>query len=98
MKRYITNSGAIKPRFSNEDGLANASSGSGIFDWNKIDWNKGLDSVTDLISNIWGNSDKYQAQALQQINKQQSTTMTILWVVIGLMVALGVVLLIRKTK
>lgn len=63
-----------------------------------IDWAGGLGSLTNLFSSIFGKSDKYTAQAYATMYKEQQRITTILWVVIGLMVALGVVLLIRKTK
>lgn len=68
------------------------------FDWDKIDWNEGLSSLTKMFGDIFGTSDKAVVNAQNQIINQQEKTMTILWVVIGLMAALGVVLLIRKTK
>ena len=67
--------------------------------WN---WDSFVSGVFNLagtvLPSIFGKSDKYQAQAYQQMYNQQKQTTTVLWVVIGLVLALGVVLLIRKTK
>ena len=73
-----------------------SSSASGLFNWGIVD--KLITTTGTVLSNIYGTGDKYRASALQEINEQQQKTTAILWVVIGLMAALGVVLLIRKTK
>lgn len=96
-----TVSGTLGKRYSNADPTdleGSDTSSTSLSWWERINWNKGLDSITGLLGNIWGTSDKNKAEALEEINKQQRTTTTILWVVIGLMAALGVFLLIRKTK
>lgn len=66
--------------------------------YENIDWGGGLNSITSLFSNIFGKSDKYVGQMYQQMYKQQQRTTTILWCVIALIVALGVVLVVRKAK
>ena len=82
-----------------DNGGSGSGSGSGLtFDWNKIDYNGIAGTIASMIESLFGKRDKYNAQIYQQINQQQQKTIMILWVVIGLMLALGVVLLIRKTK
>lgn len=65
-----------------------------------IDWNAFVESLSKYtaaaLTSIFGKSDKYEAQALNTLYKKQEQTNIILWVVIGLMMALGVVLLLRK--
>lgn len=80
----------VKPyrRYSND---------STTFDWSKLDYKGVLDSITGMFSNIFGKGDKYAAMAYQKMYDQQKQTNVILWVVIGLVVALGVVLIVRKT-
>lgn len=78
--------------YSNDD----ATSGSGF--WSGIDINAALTDVTKMVSSIFSPSSKWQAQSNYQMYQQEKQTNTILWVVIGLILALGVVLLLRKTK
>lgn len=66
--------------------------------YENIDWGGGLNSLTNLFSSIWGKSDKYTAQLYQSMYKEQQRTTTILWCVIALIAALGVVLVVRKAK
>lgn len=61
-----------------------------------FDWNAAVSDTTTMLGSIFGTSDKYTAKAYSTMYKQEQRTNTILWVVIGLMVALGVVLLVRK--
>lgn len=71
------------------------SSGSG-FDWGQVGgW---LATLGSTFGSIFGTGDKYTAQAYKTMYDQQQRTNTILWVVIGLVLALGVVLVIRRTK
>ena len=85
-----TRSGAFsRPRYSNAE--------AGGFDWSKLDFAGMLNSITTMVSNVWGKGDKYMAQAYQKMLDQQQKTNTVLWVVIGLVVALGVYLVVRKT-
>lgn len=51
-----------------------------------------------FVSSYWNNGDKVVAQYNAEMLRKQERINTILWVVIGLVVALGVVLVIRKTK
>lgn len=64
----------------------------------KLDISGMFNSLTNMASSIWGKGDKYMAQAYAKMFEQQQKTNTVLWVVIGLVVALGVFLVIRKTK
>lgn len=84
----------------NADGTlasGSGSSGSGAFDWGGFA--TGLISAgTTVVTSVFGKGDKYRADATEQMYRQEKQTNTILWVVIGLVVALGVFLLIRKTK
>lgn len=57
-----------------------------------------LDSLTGMVSSIWGKGDKHRADAYARINEEQKKTNAVLWVVIGLMVALGVFLVVRKSN
>ena len=72
-----------------------SSSGSG--------WNWGIltslaNTFGSVATSIWGKGGEWQASAYKSMYDQQKQTNTILWVVIGLVLALGVVLVIRKTK
>lgn len=86
----VGKSGGYKPRYSNADGWW-GNGGSEVV-------STGITTTGSVLSSIFGSGDKYRANALEIINDQQRKTTAILWVVIGLMAALGVVLLIRKTK
>ena len=85
-----TKSGAFVKKYSNEDTVG--------LSFGTIDINSILNSLGTTASNIWGTGDKYMVQAYQKMYDQQQKTNTVLWVVIGLVVALGVVLIIRKSK
>lgn len=112
MKPIITKSGVIKPRYSNyysdemigapsasDLGLPSGGSGSGLFNSSATSWiNSLIDAMSTTAQSIWGKGDKYRVQALQYINDEQSKTTKILWVVIGLMIVVGAVVLIKKTK
>ena len=85
-------------RYSNAETTSSGTSTSGgSFDWGSFSTNL-LNSATTLLGSIFGKSDKYKADAYETLYQQEQRTNTILWVVIGLVVALGVVLVIRKTK
>lgn len=76
-----------------------SSSGSGSgsqFPWETLI--NTLGSLGTSIANIWSPAGNYTSQAWQAQYNQEKRTNTILWVVIGLVLALGVVLVIRKTK
>lgn len=80
------------------DYYSNTNTGSSSsFDWGKLIGN-GLDSVSTLLGKIFGKEDTYRANAYSQLYEQEKRSNTILWIVIGLILALGVVLVIRKTK
>lgn len=102
-------SGAFVPkptRYSNLEagtgGLTGGQSGSGTTGSGTFDYysliNTGIGAVQNIVTSIWGRSDKYKYEAVQMINEEKSKINAILWVVIGLMAALGIFLLIRKTK
>lgn len=69
-------------------------SGSGLFA--NFDLNKGLDTVGSTLSNIFGNNGKYEASAYRSMYDESQSTNTVLFVALGLVLALGVFLLIRK--
>lgn len=83
-------------------GLSGGLSGSGVTGSGAFDYasliNTGIAALSNVFTSIFGKSDKYQLQAYQQVYEEQKKVTTILWVVIGLMAALGIYLLIRKTK
>lgn len=78
-------------------GLGQNSSGSGLFDWGKF-LESLLNAGSTVATSIWGTNNTQQAQYVNELYKQEQRTNTILWVVLGLVLALGVVLVIRKTK
>lgn len=69
------------------------SSGS-VFNWGGL--NQTLGIIGNAITSIFSPSSKWTSQMYSEQYKQEKRTNTILWVVIGLMAALGVVLLVRK--
>ena len=69
----------------------------GSSNWSSF-WNNLVSSVSSVATSIWGNNNQWQTQAYSTMYEQEKRTNTILWVVIGLVVALGVFLVIRKTK
>lgn len=76
---------------------SSSSSGSGLFDWNAF--STGILNLGDsFVSSYFGKGDSYRATAYSEMLKSEQRTNTILWVVIGLILALGVFLVIRKTK
>lgn len=95
MKQATLNSGAFRTRrYSNEDTTGGTNNNS--FDWSLISgWINGLGGI---VTGLWGKSDKYVANMYGQLYDQQKKTNTVLWVVIGLVIALGVFLVVRKTK
>ena len=78
-------------------GLGQNTSGSGLFNWDSFLTNL-LSSGTSIVNSIWGKGDSWKADAYNTLYEQEKKTNTILWVVIGLVVALGVFLVIRKAK
>lgn len=73
-----------------------SSSGSS-FNWGSF-FKDLFSSATSITTGIWGNTANAQLAAYNTMYEQEKRTNTILWVVIGLVVALGVVLVIRKSK
>ena len=57
-----------------------------------------INGTTSVLSSMFGRTEAAQLNAYQTMYKQEQRTNTILWVVIGLVVAMGVVLVLRKTK
>jgi len=85
-------------RYSNDEVTGQGSStgiGSG-WDWGQF--NNTLGIIGSSLTSIFSPSSKWQNETNSQLYQQEKRTNTILWVVIGLMVALGVVLLIRKNN
>lgn len=74
-----------------------AGSSSSGFDWGNFFSNL-FSSATSITTSIWGHNNQWQTQAYNTMYQQERRTNTILWVVIGLVVALGLFLVIRKTK
>lgn len=90
-------SGVIgKPRYSNRKSTDDDDDDESF--WKSINWNGIFSDLSGTISSIFGKSDKYTAAAQKELIKQQNKINTILWVVVGLMAAVGIVLLIRKTR
>lgn len=83
-------------RYSNatNDDTIPSNQGSGLFDF----FGRLLESANIIVPSIWGNQNQWQAAALNQQLEAERKTNTILWVVIGLVLALLVFLVIRKTK
>lgn len=77
----------------------NGSSGSGWTSQNTVDVvNTGASALTTILTSIFGRNNQYLANSYSTMYNQEKRTNTILWVIIGLVLALGVVLVIRKTK
>lgn len=71
--------------------------GSGVFNWTSF-VDSLLNSANTIIPSVWGNQNQWQVNALSNQVEAERKTNTILWVVIGLVLALLVFLVIRKTK
>lgn len=110
-KSNIIKSGAIHPRYSNlvsadatgnTGGLPGGESGSGTTGSGTFDWNGLVQGILGLgntfVSSFWNNGAQTQANYTNELYKQEQRTNTILWVVLGLVLALGIFLVIRKTK
>lgn len=82
-----------------EDGsfTCNQGSGSGTFNWGGF-INNLLDSGTTIVTSIFGKDNKWQVEGLSAQLEAERKTNTILWVVIGLVLALIIFLVVRKTK
>ena len=92
----------LPANYYNSGGLSGGQSGSGTTGSGAFDWNNFFNGITHVgetfISSYWNKGSDVQASANYQLYKESQKTTYILWAVIGLMLALGVVLLIRKTK
>ena len=102
---YVVKGGIIY----NDDGTVYTGSQSGAIGetpteggWtaqNTVDTiNTGANLIQTVLTSIFGRNNIQQAQYTSELYKQEQRTNTILWVVLGLVLALGVVLVIRKTK
>lgn len=60
--------------------------------------NTGANLIDSVLRAIFGKSSTVLANSYYQQYEQEKRTNTILWVVLGLVLALGVFLVIRKTK
>lgn len=58
----------------------------------------GASFLQNVLTSIFGRNHQYQASAVNTMYEQEKRTNTILWVAIGLILALGVFLVVRKTK
>lgn len=87
----------IGPTLPNGQFTYNNGTGSGTFNWTSF-VDSLLNSANTIVPSIWGNQNQWQATALNQQLEAERKTNTILWVVIGLVLALLVFLVIRKTK
>ena len=76
---------------------SSGTSGSGTFNWTSFAESL-LNSANTIIPSIWGNQNQWQVNALSNQVEAERKTNTILWVVIGLVLALLVFLVVRKTK
>ena len=95
------------PRFSNYDGegtgatttttggkLGTDTSGSGI--WNNVGgW---LDIIANIVTGVWGTSDKYMANAYQTMYNQERKTANLLIGIVVAFVLLAFAFLIIKKK
>lgn len=80
-------------------GTTSSSSSGGWTPQNTVDVvNTGAGLIQTVLTSIFGRNNVQQAQYTNQLYQNERRTNTILWVIIGLVVALGVVLIIRKTK
>lgn len=79
--------------------LPNSGTGSGWTAQNTVDTiNTGASALTTILTSIFGRNNIQQASYATEMYRQEQRTNTILWVVIGLVLALIVFLVIRKTK
>lgn len=60
--------------------------------------NTGANTLNSILTAIFGRNNINQANYANELYRQEQRTNTILWVVIGLVLALIVFLVIRKTK
>lgn len=86
----------VDPTLPGGSSYNGGSSSGSSWDWGQF--NNTLGIIGNAITSIFSPSSKWQNQTNSQLYQQERRTNTILWVVIGLMVALGVVLLFRKNN
>lgn len=80
-------------------GTGSGTTGSGWTAQNTVDTiNTGARALTTILTSIFGRNNIQQASYATEMYRQEQRTNTILWVVIGLVLALIVFLVIRKTK
>jgi hypothetical protein len=85
-------------RFSNETatGLGQDTSGSGAFNWALIgDW---LNSAGNIVTGVWGSSDKYTAMAYETMYNQEKKTSNLMIGIVVALVLLAFAFLIIKRK
>lgn len=87
----------IGPTLPNGGFTYNSGTGSGTFNWTSF-VDSLLNSANTIIPSVWGNQNQWQVNALSNQVEAERKTNTILWVVIGLVLALLVFLVVRKTK
>ena len=79
--------------------LSGSGTGGGWTAQNTVDViNNGASALTTILTSIFGRNNIQQASYATEMYRQEQRTNTILWVVIGLVLALIVFLVIRKTK
>ncbi len=83
------------PRFSNNKGLGDDTSGSGAFNWDNVnDW---VDSVANIITGVWGTGDKHIANAYQiMYNQERKTTNLLIGIVVAFVLLAFAFLIIKK--
>lgn len=81
--------------YSNSGTLGNNSSGSGTFNWGFVgDW---LNAATNAITGIWGTSDRYVANAYQQMyNQERKNTNLLIGIVVALLLLAFAFLILKK--
>lgn len=79
---------------NSSSGLGTNTSGSGI--WNNVGgW---LDSIANIVTGVWGTSDKYMANAYQTMYNQERKTANLLIGIVVAFVLLAFAFLIIKKK
>ena len=82
--------------YSNTAGLGQDTSSSGAFSWGYVgDW---LRSAANVVTGIWGTSDKYVANAYQTMYNQERKNANILIFIVVALVLLAFAFLILKKK
>lgn len=88
--------------YGNNGGLTGGQSSSGTSGSGTFDVTSFIDSLLNtantIVPSIWGNDNQWLVNSLNSQLTAERRTNTILWVVIGLVLALLVFLVVRKTK